>query len=90
MASISIHNRIRRHTKAAFGVAIAPHLFRDCAATAIAIDGPAHARATMPILGHSTLAMADKHYNQASSLDASRRYLKILADLKRQSPRSTS
>jgi site-specific recombinase XerD len=54
MAVISIHNRFRRHTVAASGVAVPPHLFRDSAATAIATDGPAHVRAIMPILGHAT------------------------------------
>ena len=83
MAPISIHNRFRKRTKAAFGVPVSPHLFRDSAATAVAIDGPAHVRAIMPILGHSTLATAEQHYNQASSLDASRRHIKVIADLKR-------
>jgi len=83
MAVISMHNRIRRHTKAAFGVAVSPHLFRDSAATAIAIDGPTHVRAIMPILGHATLATSENHYNQARSLDASRRHIEIIASLKR-------
>jgi site-specific recombinase XerD len=83
MAAISIHNRFRKHTKGAFGVAISPHLFRDSAATAIATDGPAHVRAIMPVLGHSRLATSETHYNHARSLDASRSYIDILADLKR-------
>jgi integrase len=83
MAVISVHNRFRRHTRAAFGIAVSPHLFRDSAATAVAVEGPAHVRAIMPILGHSTLATSEKHYNQARSLDASRRHIRIIADLKR-------
>ena len=83
MAVISIHNRFRRHTKAAFGVAVSPHLFRDSAATAIATEGPQHVRAIMPVLGHSRLATSETHYNHARSLDASRSYISIIADLKR-------
>jgi site-specific recombinase XerD len=83
MAAISIHNRFRRHTRAAFGVAMSPHLFRDSAATAIATDGPAHVHAIMPVLGHSRLATSETHYNHACSLDASRRYISIIAGLKR-------
>jgi integrase/recombinase XerD len=83
MAVISIHNRVRRHTKAAFGVPVSPHLFRDSAATAIAVDGPAHVRAILPILGHARLATSEAHYNQANSLEASRRHVRIIADLKR-------
>ena len=83
MAVISIHKRFRTHTKAAFGVAVSPHLFRDSAATAIAIDGPAHVRAIMPVLGHSRLATSETHYNHACSLDASRGYIGIITGLKR-------
>jgi integrase len=82
MAVISIHNRFRGRTKAAFGVAVSPHLFRDSAATAIATDGPAHVRAIMPVLGHSRLATSETHYNHARSLDASRSYIDVLAGLK--------
>jgi integrase/recombinase XerD len=79
----SIPNRIKKHTRAAFGRHLSPHLFRDCAATTIAIDDPKHARSIMNILGHSTLATSEKHYNQARSLEASRRYLGVIADLRR-------
>ena len=34
--------RIVRHTRAAFGQSISPHLFRDVAATSIAVDSPKH------------------------------------------------
>jgi integrase/recombinase XerD len=78
---LSIPNRIKKHTRAAFGKHLWPHLFRDCAATTIAIDDPKHARSIMNILGHSTPATSGKHYNQARSLEASRRYQKVIADL---------
>jgi integrase len=79
----SIPNRIKKHTKAAFGKHLWPHLFRDCAATTIAIDDPKHAGSIMDILGHSTPATSETHYNQARTLDASRRYQKIIDDLVR-------
>ena len=79
----SIPNRIKKHTKAAFGKHLWPHLFRDCAATTIAIDDPKHADSIMDILGHSTPATSEAHYNQARSLDASRRYQKVIDDLLR-------
>ena len=37
----------------------------------------------MDILGHSTPATSEAHYNQARSLDASRRYQKVIDDLLR-------
>jgi integrase len=70
----TIAHRVRRHTRAAFGVAMTPHLFRDAAATAIAIHDPEHVNNIMPVLGHSTLTTSERHYNQARGLEAGRRY----------------
>ena len=49
----------------------------------MAIDEPEHVRAIMAILGHSTQAISEKHYNQARCREASRRHMKVIADLKR-------
>jgi integrase/recombinase XerD len=49
-------------------------LFRDAAATSIAIDDPEHVTNIMRVLGHSTLAKSERHYNQARGLEAGRRY----------------
>jgi integrase len=81
LESNSIPQRIKKHTRAAFGQHLWPHLFRDCAATTIAIDDPKHAGGIMDILGHSTPATSEAHYNQARTLDASRRYQKAINDL---------
>jgi site-specific recombinase XerC len=75
-----ITERIKKHTQAAFGRHLWVHLFRDCAATTIAIEDPRHVRSIKNILGHSKLTTSEKHYNQARSLEASRRYQQILAD----------
>jgi hypothetical protein len=40
----TIHDRITIRTLEGLGRAINPHLFRDCAATSIAIDDPDHAK----------------------------------------------
>jgi integrase len=70
-------------TKSGFGESINPHLFRDCAATTVAIDDPGSAAAIAGILGHSSIVTSERHYNQARSIDASRRYQGILAGLRR-------
>lgn len=72
--------RITRLTKAMVGVGISPHLFRDAAATTIARARPAQARAVAGVLGHRTLRTADRHYNQARCLDASRQYPAYIED----------
>lgn len=74
MAPQSIAYWIKRHTREAFGVPINPHLFRDCAATSIAIHDPEHVRVITAALGHATLATSERHYNQAHGIEAGRRY----------------
>jgi len=77
----ALADRIEKCTKAAFGQSIPPHWFRDAAATSIAIDDPVHVRDAHLVLGHASLATTEKHYNQARSLQASRRHQAMLADL---------
>ncbi len=74
LTAFGINQAICRLTKAAFGAHINPHLFRDCAATMIAIDDPDHVHIIPAILGHSSMATSERHYNQARSLEAGRRY----------------
>ncbi len=79
----SIRRQIKLHTEAAFGKAIYPHLFRDCAATSIAIHDPEHVWITANILGHNTLATSQKYYDQSRMLEAGRHYQSTIADLRR-------
>jgi len=81
MSMGTLANRIEERTKAAFGQSIPPHWFRDAAATSIAIDDPIHVRDAHLILGHADMAITEKYYNQAQSLQASRRHHAMLADL---------
>lgn len=78
----SIHRQIKHHTKAAFGKAINPHLFRDCAATSIAIHDPEHVWITTNILGHNTLATSQKYYDQSRMLEAGRYYQQSIMALR--------
>jgi integrase len=70
MEEPAIRCNIERRTKAEFGHSINPHLFRDCLATSFATDDPEHVRCVSTILGHASLATAEKYYNQATSLTA--------------------
>ena len=65
-----------------FGVSVSPHLFRDCAATAVAIDNPKHIGDASLILGHAEHRTTERHYNHARSLEASRRYASMLVSLR--------
>ena len=75
--------RIVVHTKAAFGRSVSPHLFRDAAATSIAVDNPNHIGDASLVLGHADHRMTEKHYNHARSLEASRKHAATLAQLRR-------
>jgi len=83
MTEIGIYFRIMKLTKKRFGEVVNPHLFRDGAATSIAIEDPEHVRCTTAVLGHGSLVTSEKYYNQAGSLDASRRLQSHVLDLRR-------
>jgi integrase/recombinase XerD len=79
--------QVKACTRAAFGQAVNPHLFRDCAATSIALNDPTHARIIAGILGHATLTTSERYYNQAQSVDAGRRYQATIAGLRKSADR---
>jgi integrase/recombinase XerD len=65
---------IAERPKRALGRRVNPHLFRDCAATSIAVHDPDHVRIAAAVLGHRSLATTERHYNLATSLKAARNY----------------
>jgi integrase len=83
----SLSQRISKLTARILGVAISPHLFRDCAATTIATDDPEHVLIIAPLLGHTTLKTAELHYNQARGLEANRRLQNSIKSLRGQALR---
>jgi hypothetical protein len=83
MSGCAIHHRVTAITRKAFGVAIAPHLFRDCVATSIAMEAPGKVGLIGPMLGHLSYRTGEAHYNQAASLETGRAHQKIVRDLRR-------
>ena len=83
----AIAHQIDLHTAAAFGAGLSPHLFRDCVATSIAVEAPEQIQSIRPILGHATLAISERHYNHATSLEASRRHGATVTELRKRSSR---
>jgi len=72
--------RIELRTREAFGKAINPHAFRDASATTLTIADPARVCSAAPLLGHRSLATTEKHYIQATGLEAQRSFLKVIAE----------
>jgi integrase len=78
MVDNTVYCRVTEVTKRLLGRPINPHLFRDCVATFIAEQAPEEVRIIARILGHSTLATSEEHYNQAGMRSAQERYLQGL------------
>jgi integrase/recombinase XerD len=87
MTEIAVYFRIRARTQVRFRRSINPHLFRDSAATSIAIEDPEHVHIVRSILGHTTLRTGERYYIHAQTLEASRRYQHRILELRRESGR---
>jgi integrase/recombinase XerD len=69
----AIYRRIVARTREGLGQAINPHLFRDSATTSIAIEDPKHIGIAPRMLGHRNQSTTERYYNQARSIEATRR-----------------
>lgn len=85
LSSQEIYHCITVRTREALGRPINPHLFRDCAATSIAIDDPGHIGIAWRLLAHRTPKTTEEYYNQARSVEASRRLQDFLLYLRERS-----
>jgi integrase/recombinase XerD len=74
MGAAAVYCRIVALTKAKFGHAISPHLFRDCGGTSIANEVPEHVHIAMSALGHSTFKTGQRYYIHAESMEAVKLY----------------
>lgn len=76
-----IFDVVTRRTRDAFGHSVNPHLFRDCAATSIALRHGARIGIASALLGHRDRRVTEAHYNQAGMIDAVRDYQTVLGGL---------
>ena len=83
MKENAIGVRINAATKKAFGHPLNPHMFRDIAATSVAIEDPVHVGVVTRLLGHSSPATAERYYNLAGTIEASRSWQEEIARLRR-------
>lgn len=74
---------LRKRTAARFGRSLHPHLFRDCIATTVAVNDPAHVGVIPKLLGHKTPQTAERFYIHAGMIDAARRVNAHLEALRR-------
>jgi hypothetical protein len=71
-----------KRTRERFGFPINPHCFRDCATTSIAINDPENIGIVPRMLAHRNRSTAERFYNQAHALEASRAMQKFLLSLR--------
>lgn len=86
MTGMGLYHRVRKAAQLLLGTAMNPHLFRDCAATSIALQDPEHVLNIRDLLGHTTPRTAERYYNQAQSIEASRAHQRAIRSLRRRSP----
>lgn len=77
----TVSSILSKVTERHLGRPTSPHLFRDCAATDVALLAPQDVGITKDVLGHATLASSQAHYNQAQSFTALTRLESVLLDL---------
>jgi integrase/recombinase XerD len=82
MTQHSIKLMICKRTRDALGVSLNPNLFRDCAATTVAIEDPENIGIAACLLGHINGRTTQRYYNQANSLQASGAFLDVLEQLR--------
>jgi integrase/recombinase XerD len=83
MGPDALRSQIEVHTRRAFGRTINPHLFRDCAATSVAVHDPEHVRIASVVLGHAWASTTEKYYNQAQMLTAAREHNREIVSLRK-------
>ena len=79
MTEMAIYDRVRARTEAAFGRRVNLHLFRDAAATTMAIEDPEHVRLAASLLGHRSFATTERYYRQSRRLEAHRRFASVIS-----------
>jgi integrase len=83
MTGMDVYHRVTIVTKRAFGIAISPHIFRDCLATSIATEAPEQIGIVRPMLNHRSSRTYQKHYNQAQSLETGRAYNQLITSMRK-------
>jgi integrase len=74
-------------TERLLGVALRPHAFRHVVATSVAESDPEHINIVRDLLGHTTLDMAEKHYNRATGISSCNALQSIVEDIRKDVPK---
>jgi integrase/recombinase XerD len=81
LAYTYVGNIITQTTLRELGIAVNPHLFRDCAVYTVATEAGHRMGIASGLLQHTDERTVQKHYNKGALLSAVRRYQQILDQL---------
>jgi integrase/recombinase XerD len=79
----AVQRQIAWQTEQAFGRAIRPHLFRDCAVTELVDVAPEEIGIAADLLGHAGLQTTQKHYIHAQGMTAHARVQEMIVRRRR-------
>ena len=79
----ALSRRVRQLTSRHLDRSMSMHLFRDSAATAIAVHDSTHIGIVASVLQHARHDTSERRYNQARSFDAFRRYQDLVESTKK-------
>jgi integrase len=78
MTYAAVERSLTETTRLTLGVAVSPHLFRACAATAIYTHAGDNPNLASGVLQHIDRRVTEEHYNRATSISAARQYAGIV------------
>jgi integrase len=78
MTYSAVERSLTETTRLTLGVAVSPHLFRACAATAIYTHAGDNPNLASGVLQHIDRRVTEEHYNRATSISAARQYAEIV------------
>jgi integrase/recombinase XerD len=78
----TLRNIVKKHLVGPNGEPISPHLFRTMAPTSVSIEAPGSVDIIPAILNHRSHRTAERYYNLATSLDASRVFATALDSIR--------
>jgi len=79
----AVERVISKTTLAAVGADVSPHLFRTAGASTAAVHAGSTPHLASALLHHIDPAVAEKHYNRATSLSAAQAYAALVMDLRK-------
>ena len=90
LTQVAFYQQITNRTKAAFGRPINPHLFRNAAASTMAMEDPSHVRIGASVLSHRSFQTTEQHYIQAQMAQAHNSFIAVMSNERRKSRVTTS